>query len=146
VKNFADDMTVDEIVDNYLSHYSGPINMTADRVKAGLANFLKKSPKKLIRFRNCFMMHVKTTPAQQQVVVVNGNDVQRTLVDCMMYAIQLGLDNKKLNTVSFHLFADDFADATNLFGDTASIEEGSEGQTIINVNVPSLIKLGKARG
>lgn len=146
MKNFADELTVDEIVDNYISQYSGPINMTPDRVKAGLIMFNKRSPNKLVRFRNCFMMHVKNTAVQKHIMVVNGNDVRRTLVDCMMYAIQLGLDNKKLNTVSFHLFGDDFSEASNLFGDTASLEEGDEGQSILNVNVPSLIKLGKKRG
>lgn len=145
MKNFADELTVDEIVDNYISQYSGPINMTPDRVKAGLIMFNKKNPNKLVRFRNCFMMHIRTTPVQQQVMVVNGNDSRRTLVDCMMYAIQLGLGNKKLNTVSFTLLGDDFSDAPNLFGDTASLEDGVEGQSILKVNVPSLIKLGKKR-
>ena len=91
-------------------------------------------------------MHIRTTPIRQQVLVINGNDSDRTLIDCMMYAIQLGLDSKKLSTVIFYLSGGDFSKAPNLFGDTASLEEATAGQTTLTVDVPSLIKLGKKRG
>ena len=46
----------------------------------------------------------------------------------------------------FYLSGGDFSKAPNLFGDTASLEEATAGQTTLTVDVPSLIKLGKKRG
>jgi hypothetical protein len=142
--NFADDLTSNDIAENYVSGYRGNKPMSVDRVLAGLIMFHKKQPKNLVRFRNCFMMHVQTTPIKKYILVINGNDSRRTLIDCMMYALQLGMNNKKLKLVVYVLASGTYEDAPNLFGDAASIEQGEE-QDILTIDVPALIKASKQR-
>lgn len=140
--NFADELSPKDIAEHYVSEYRGSKPMSVDRVLAGLVMFNKQQPNKLIRFRNCFMMHVQSTPSRKYILVINGNDSRRTLVDCMLYALQLGKESKSLKVVTFLFNSGDYSEAPNLFGDSASLDP-SEEQDSLTVDVKALTKMAK---
>jgi hypothetical protein len=60
----------------------------------------------------------------------------------MLYALQLGKENKSLKIVTFLLSSGDYSEAPNLFGDSASLDPSDE-QDLLTVDVKALEKMAK---